>query len=127
MEGFGEPNHLEGEGLSPVIELIPEGDGQIDLPKWHGLLSRHDAVERRSGRSDARSVDVHGIKRLGIHEVKVTASIHQHLGETLRADYRVDHERVSSWLWDTFRVVGSIKGYDGLRHWRKEGMAGTAI
>ena len=27
MEGSREPNHLEGEGLSPVIELIPEGDG----------------------------------------------------------------------------------------------------
>ena len=27
VEGSGEPNHLEGEGLSPVIELIPEGDG----------------------------------------------------------------------------------------------------
>ena len=31
MEGSEEPNHLEGEGLSPVIELIPEGDGKIDL------------------------------------------------------------------------------------------------
>ena len=31
MEGFGEPNYLEGEGLGPIIELIPEGDGQIDL------------------------------------------------------------------------------------------------
>ena len=31
VESFREPNHLEGEGLSPVIELIPEGDGQIDM------------------------------------------------------------------------------------------------
>ena len=27
VEGFGEPNDLKGEGLSPVIELIPKGDG----------------------------------------------------------------------------------------------------
>ena len=27
MEGSGEPNYLEGEGLGPVIELIPKGDG----------------------------------------------------------------------------------------------------
>ena len=63
MEGSEEPNHLEGEGFSPIIELIPEGNGQIDLPKWHGLLPGHDAVERRSDRSDARSVDAHGVER----------------------------------------------------------------
>ena len=27
MEGFGEPHHIEGEGLSPIIKLILEGDG----------------------------------------------------------------------------------------------------
>ena len=31
VEGFEEPNHLKGEGLNPIIELIPEGDGQINL------------------------------------------------------------------------------------------------
>ena len=31
VEGSGEPNYLKGEGLGPVIELIPEGEGQIDL------------------------------------------------------------------------------------------------
>ena len=53
MESSREPNHLEGEGLSPVIKLIPKGDGQIDLPEWHGLLPGHDAVERRSGWAEA--------------------------------------------------------------------------
>ena len=45
-----EPDHLEGKGLHPIIGRIPEGDGQIYLPKWHGLIFRHDAVERRLGR-----------------------------------------------------------------------------
>ena len=45
----GKPNHLEGEGFSPIIELISEGNGQIDLPKWHGLFPRHDAMERCLG------------------------------------------------------------------------------
>ena len=27
VESSGEPNHLEGEGLGPVVGLIPEGDG----------------------------------------------------------------------------------------------------
>ena len=48
MEGSGEPHHLEGEGLSPIIELIPKGNGQIDLSEWNGLLLRHDAMERHS-------------------------------------------------------------------------------
>ena len=46
MVGSVEPNHLEGKGLHPIIGRIPEGDGQIDLHKWHGLFSWHDAVER---------------------------------------------------------------------------------
>ena len=27
VESSGEPNHIEGEGLGPIIEPIPEGDG----------------------------------------------------------------------------------------------------
>ena len=76
MVGSVEPNHFKGEGLCPIVGRRPEGDGQIDLPKWHGLLSRHDAVERRSGRPDARSVDAHCVERLGIHDVEAAASIH---------------------------------------------------
>ena len=76
MVGFMEPNHLEGEGLYPVVGWVPKGDRQIDLPKWHGLLSRNDAVEGRSGRLDTRSVDAHGVERLGVHDVEAAASVH---------------------------------------------------
>ena len=98
MVGPVEPDHLKGKGLRPIIGRIPEGDGQIDLPKWYGLLSRHDAVERRLGRPDALLVDAHGVERFSVHDVEAAACIHQHLGEPLRADDRVDHERVSSRL-----------------------------
>ena len=83
MVGSIEPNQLEGEGLRPSIRWILEGDGQINLPKWHGLLSRHDAMERSSGRSDAGLANAHGIERLGIHDVEAAASVHQYLGEPL--------------------------------------------
>ena len=53
MVGSVELDHLEGKGLRPIIGWIPKGDEKIDLPKWHGLLSRHDAVERRPSQSDA--------------------------------------------------------------------------
>jgi hypothetical protein len=59
-----ESDQFKGEGLSPIVGWILEGDGQIDLPERYGLLPRHDVVERRSSRSNARSVDTHGIKRL---------------------------------------------------------------
>ena len=91
MVGFVEPDHLEGKGLYPVIGRIPEDDGQIDLSKWYDLLSWHDAVERHLGRLDACSVDAHGIEHLSIHDVEAAASIHQHFGEPLHADDRVDH------------------------------------
>ena len=115
MLGPMEPDHLEGKGLHPIIGRIIEGDEKIDLPKWYGLLFRYDAVERCPGRLDARSVDAHGIKSFSIHDIEATASIHQHLGEPLRADDLVDHERVSSRLRDAFWVVGPIKGDGGLR------------
>ena len=114
MVGFVEPNHFEGEGLRPIVGWTPKGDGQIDLPKWHDLLSRHDAMERRFGRPDARSVDAHGIERLGVHDVEVAASVHQYLGEPLCDDDRVDHEWISPQLQDVFRVIAPIKGYGGL-------------
>ena len=110
-----EPYHLEGEGLHPIIGWIPECDGQIDLPKWHSLLSRHDTVERHSGRPDARSVDAHGVDRLGVHDVEAAASIHQYFGEPLWADAWVDHERISPRMRDTLWMVSLIEGYGGLR------------
>ena len=88
--GSMEPDHLEGEGLCPIIGRIPKGDGQINLPKWHGLLSGHDAMEMCSGWADACSVDAHFVERLGIHDVEAAASIHQYFGEPLCADNQVD-------------------------------------
>ena len=106
-----EPNHLEGEGLRPIIGRIPKGDGQINLPNWHGLLSRHDAMKRSSSWPNARSVNAHSIERLGVHDVEAAASIHQYLGEPLRADDRDDHEWVPAWVCDAIRVVGLVEGY----------------
>ena len=114
MESPREPHYVEGEGLSPVIGPIPESDGQIDLPEWHGLLSRHDAVERRPDHPDARSVDAHGVEHFSVHDVEAAASIHQHLGEPLHADDRVDYKQISFWVRDAIRMVGLVEGYGGL-------------
>ena len=62
-----------------------------------------------------RLVDAHGIEHFSVHDVEAAASIHQHLGELLHVDDRVNHKRISSRLRDAFRVVGLIKGYGGLR------------
>ena len=42
--GSVEPNHFEGEGLRPIVGWSLEGDGQVNLSKWHGLLSRPRSV-----------------------------------------------------------------------------------
>ena len=105
MEGFGEPNHLEGEGFIPIIELIPKGNGQIDLPKWHGLLPRYDAMERCSGWAKMCLVDVHFIERLGVHDVEAAVSIHQYFSESLWADDWVNHKRISPQVRDDIRMV----------------------
>ena len=100
MEGSGEPHHIEGEGLSPVIELIPKGNGMIDLSMWHGLLPEDDAMERRLDWVEVVSVDAHYVERLCVHDVEAAASIHQYLGESLWTDDRVDHKRISPRMWD---------------------------
>ena len=114
MVGLVEPDHLKCKGFRPIIGRIPEGDGQIDLPKWHGLLLGHDAMERRSGWAETCPVDTYLIERLGIHDVEAAASIHQYFSEPLRADDRVNHEQISSWVRGAIRMVSPIKGYGGL-------------
>ena len=76
MESPREPHYIEGEGLSPVIGPIPESDGQIDLPQWDSVPTRHDAMERHSDGMEVRSVDAHLVERLGVHDVEAAASIH---------------------------------------------------
>ena len=114
VESSGEPNHLEGGGLSPVIELIPKGNGQIDLPEWHGLLPKHDTVKRHSGWAEACPVDAHLVERLGVHEVEATTSVHEYFGESLWADDWVNHKRVSPRVWDGIWMVGPVEGYGRL-------------
>ena len=92
MAGSVEPYHLEGKGLHPIIGWILEGDEQIDLSEQRGLLSKHDAMERCPGRPNARSVDAHGDERFSVHDVEAAASIHQHLGDPLHVNDRVNHE-----------------------------------
>jgi hypothetical protein len=43
-----------------------------------------------------RPINAHGIEHLNIHDVEAAASIHQHLGESLHIDDRVNHKWVSS-------------------------------
>ena len=71
-------------------------------------------MERHSGQPNARSVDAHGVKGLGVHDVEAAASIRQHLGEPLHVNDQDNHEQIYSRLLDAFRVVGLIKGYGRL-------------
>ena len=80
--------------LSPVIELIPKGNGQIDLPEWHGLLPGHDAVKRRSDWMEVHPVNAHLVEHFCVYDVEAAASVHQYFGEPLWADDRVDDKRI---------------------------------
>ena len=121
-----EPDHLEGKRLHPVIGQIPEGDGQIDLPKWHGLLSRQDAMERCFGRSDARSIDAHGVECLCVHDVEAAApSISTLVSRfmltigSITSGYLLGCVTLSGWL-DRSKVMGDTN------HLRKADVAGLA-
>ena len=113
MESSREPHHIKGESLSPVIGLIPESDGQIDLSQWHGLFSRHDTMERRLDWAEVHPVDTHLVERVGVQDVEVAASVHQYFRESLWANDWVDNKRVPSRVRDGIRMVGPVKGYGG--------------
>ena len=109
VESFREPNHLEGEGFSPVIELIPKGNGQINLLEWHGLLPRHDAVERCLGGAEARPVNAHHIKRLGIPDVEAATTIHEDSRQVGLATDRVNDKEEVSRLRNVVGVILHIE------------------
>ena len=71
-------------------------------------------MERCLSWVEACPVDAHLVERLGVHDVEAAASIHQYFGESLWANDRVNHERISPWVRDSIRMVGSIEGYGGL-------------
>ena len=62
------------------------------------------------GRTRVQSMPIF-VEHPGIHDVEAATPIHQYLGEPLRTNNRVDHERISPWLWDAIRVVGLVEGY----------------
>ena len=86
-----ESDHLEGEDLHPKVGRSPKDDRQVDLPKWYGLLPRHDAVEGCPVRLDVQTADAHSIEGVDVDDVEATASIHQHLREPLGVDDGVDY------------------------------------
>jgi hypothetical protein len=108
-----EIDHLEGEGRSPEVRLIPKGDGQVDLPERLGLFPRHEAMERCLGRLDARPVDAHGVECLNVHDVEAATSIHQHLAKTLLVNDWINNKRVPTRMWNAVRVVRAIESDGG--------------
>ena len=72
-------------------------------------------MERRSDGTEVHSVDGHLVKRLGVHDVEATASVHQYFREPLWADDRIDNKWVPSRVWDGIRMVGPVEGYGGFR------------
>ena len=71
-------------------------------------------MERCSDGAEVRPVDAHLVERLGVHDVEDAASVHQYFGESLWANDRVNHRRISPWVWDAILMVGSVKGYGRL-------------
>ena len=61
-------------------------------------------------KAEFRPRDAYGIKGVNIEDVEAAASIHQHLGEALLVDNRVNDERVASWSGDMGGMVPLIEG-----------------
>lgn len=53
--------------------------------------------------------DPQTIEGLNVHDVESTSSIHQHLGEVLRAYDWLDDERVHLAMWDAIEVVTLVE------------------
>jgi hypothetical protein len=71
------------------------------LPEGQGPFPQHNTMERCSTRAELGVTDPHGIKGFSIHDVEVTAPVHQYFGVPCVADDGVDNEQISAWLRDT--------------------------
>src|SRR6185503_1797894 len=104
---------LEGEGLGAKVAQVAEGDRQVNLPKWHCLPPRDDAMEWRARRSEVGAGDLHGVEGLDVEDVEPTPSVHEHLGQALRPNDWVHHERVSPGVRDQVGVIQPVEGDRG--------------
>ena len=108
--GSPEPHHLEGEHFFAEVGHRAKADGQVDLAEGLDSLPRRNAVERWLAGAELVQADPHELQGVGIHDVEVAASVHEHLGEAGVADDGVDNERVPSRVWDVVRVVFAAEG-----------------
>jgi hypothetical protein len=71
----------------------------------------------------ARSVDSHGVKTFGVHDVEAAAPVYQYFGEPRVADDGVDNKWILARLWDAIRMVIAVKS-DGRSGPVEEGWCG---
>ena len=90
----GELNHLECEGLPPEVRVGAEADGEVDAADGQSLFPRYDPVEAPSTGLKLRPLNPQEVEGLHIDDVKATAPIHEHFGETSVDDDWIDDERV---------------------------------
>ena len=124
MVGPWEVHHLKGEDLRAEVGLVTKCDGQVNLLERVCLRSRDHAMEGRAHWMELRPGDAHGVEGVDIEDVVTTASVHQHLGETLLMNDGVDNERVTSQSRDMGGMVPLIEGDQRFRP-AKEGGDGS--
>jgi hypothetical protein len=87
-----ESYHFEGESLLSEVGGSAETDRQVDPPDGFCSLPRHDSMEAPDAGSEVRPCDSQKVEGLGIHDVKTTAAIHEHLGEACVGDDGINNK-----------------------------------
>jgi hypothetical protein len=77
----GEVNHLKHKHLSVVVARVSEGDRQSDLPEGDGLLAQDHSIEGMWATLELVSSEPQPLKRVKVHMVEATATIHEGFGE----------------------------------------------
>jgi hypothetical protein len=79
-----------------------QGSPLADLQKFS---EAHDAMNRHSTRVQRGSCDSQGIESLNIHDVETAPPAHEDSGETFRANYWPNNERVGLGMRDPARMA----------------------
>jgi hypothetical protein len=110
-----EVDHLKRERLGAVVDRVSRGDPQSDAPTEGILHAQENSVEWMWATLELVSTKPQALKGVKVHEVEVTAPIHEGLGESCRPDQQIDYEGKRPQLRDAVWVVHSVKSDWGLR------------
>jgi hypothetical protein len=81
MVGTADVHHLEPDGLTVAVSLLPEENLQLHLAQRGARMPRHDAMEGEPAQFQLSKRDAQLLQRASVKKVDDAAAVDEHVGE----------------------------------------------